>query len=180
MFVNDRTFWVLQNVLKYLPFNWARALRSWLYRPFFRSCGDHVLIEDGVTIKYPSYIDIGAYTVINQNCFLVGLGGLRIGRDVMMGNNSSIITTTHVTDSLDTPMRLQGMKTEPTTVGDDVWIGTRAAILAGAHVGDHSIIGAGAVVLGRKYPSYAVLGGVPARVLELRTAAGPQRASTAE
>jgi maltose O-acetyltransferase len=169
MFVNDRTFWVLQGILKYLPFDWGRDLRSRLYRPFFRTCGEHVRIEDGVTIKYPSHIDIGDNAVINQNCFLVGLGGLRIGRDVMMGNNSSVITTSHVTDSVDVPMRLQGMTTHPTTVGDDVWIGTGVAILAGARVGDHSIVGAGAVVPGREYPPYAILGGVPARVLKLRT-----------
>jgi maltose O-acetyltransferase len=165
--------------LKYLPFDLTRRLRSWAYRPFFRRCGENVRIEDGVTIKYPSDIEIGDNTVINQNCFLVGLGGLRIGNDVMLGNNSTIITTSHVTDSVDVPMRLQGMVTLPTVVEDDVWIGNGVAILGGAHVGRHSIIGSGAVVLGKSYPEYAILGGVPARVIKLRNGApsGPLTAN---
>lgn len=168
---NDKLFWVVQGILKYLPFDITRRLRAWAYRPFFLRCGSNVRIEDGVTIKYPSQIEIGDNTVINQNCFLVGLGGLRIGRDVMMGNNSSIITTSHVTDAVDVPMRLQGIVSRATVVEDDVWIGSGVAIQAGAHIQSHSIVGAGAVILGREYPAYAVLGGVPGRILKMRTEA---------
>ena len=165
---NDRLFWVVQAFLKYLPFNTVRRLRSWAYRPFFRRFGARVRIEDGVTIKYPSQIELGNDSVINQNCFLVGLGGLSIGQDVMIGNNSIVITTTHVTDDLGVPMRLQGIRSERTSIGDDVWVGSGATILGGASIGSHSIIAAGAVVRGKTYPPYAVLGGVPAEVLKMR------------
>jgi maltose O-acetyltransferase len=175
---NDKLFWVVQGVLKYLPFDATRRLRSWAYRPFFLRCGTNVRIEDGVTIKYPSEIEVGDNTVINQNCFLVGLGGLRIGRDVMMGNNSSVITTTHVTDSIDVPMRQQGVVSRATTIGDDVWIGSGVAIQGGAHIQSHSIVGAGAVILGRSYPPYAVLGGVPGRVLKMRSGAPPESSAS--
>jgi acetyltransferase-like isoleucine patch superfamily enzyme len=171
---NDKLFWVVQGILKYAPFNVTRRLRSWAYRPFFARCGANIRIEDGVTIKYPSEIELGDYVVINQNCFLVGLGGLKIGRDVMIGNNSSIITTSHVTDKVDVPMRSQGIVAQQTTVGDDVWIGSGVAIQSGAHIESHSIVGAGAVVLGRSYPPYAVLGGVPARLLKMRDGTKPK------
>lgn len=174
---NDQAFWLVQGILKYLPFDLTRRLRSWAYRPFFKRCGTNVRIEDGVTIKYPSEIEVGDNTVINQHCFLVGLGGLRIGRDVMMGNNSTIITTAHVTTSVDIPMRAQGIVSRATIVDDDVWIGNGVAILGGAHVGSHSIVGTGAVVLGGSYPRYAVLGGVPARVIKRRDGA-PQESGS--
>lgn len=52
-------------------------------------------------------------------------------------------------------------------IGNDVWIGARAIILDGVAIGDGAIVGAGAVVT-RDVPSYAVVGGVPARVLRYR------------
>lgn len=54
-------------------------------------------------------------------------------------------------------------------VGNDVWIGYEAVVMAGVHVGDGAIIASRAVVT-RDVPSYAIVGGVPARVLKMRYA----------
>ena len=51
-----------------------------------------------------------------------------------------------------------------TWIGDNVFIGMNATILMGAHIGDNSIVGAGAVVSG-KYPDNSVIAGNPARVI---------------
>lgn len=53
------------------------------------------------------------------------------------------------------------------TIGNDVWIGYEAVILSGVTVGDGAVIGARAVVT-RDVPPYAVVGGVPARVIRSR------------
>ena len=55
------------------------------------------------------------------------------------------------------------------TVGNDVWIGFEAVILAGVAIGDGAIIGARAVVT-RDVPPYAIVGGVPARTIRPRFA----------
>jgi acetyltransferase-like isoleucine patch superfamily enzyme len=52
-------------------------------------------------------------------------------------------------------------------IGNDVWIGARAIILDGVTIGDGAIVGAGAVVT-KDVPAYAVVGGVPAKVLRYR------------
>lgn len=52
-------------------------------------------------------------------------------------------------------------------IGNDVWIGARAIILDGLKIGDGAIVGAGAVVT-KDVPAYAVVGGVPAKVLRYR------------
>lgn len=52
-------------------------------------------------------------------------------------------------------------------IGDDVWIGARVTIAKGKHIGNHSIIGAAAVV-SKDIPEYAVVGGNPARILKMR------------
>lgn len=55
----------------------------------------------------------------------------------------------------------------PTVIGNDVWIGLRAAIVDGVTVGDGAIIGAGAVVV-KDIPPYTIWGGVPARQIRER------------
>ncbi|PZW40058.1 transferase family hexapeptide repeat protein [Humitalea rosea] len=54
-----------------------------------------------------------------------------------------------------------------TRIGHDVWIGGKAVLRAGLTIGDGAIIGAGAVVT-RDVPPYAIMGGVPARLLRYR------------
>lgn len=56
---------------------------------------------------------------------------------------------------------------KPITIGDDVWIGTGAIVLDGVNIGAHSVIAAGAVVT-KDVPEYAIVGGVPAKVLKFR------------
>lgn len=52
-------------------------------------------------------------------------------------------------------------------IGNDVWIGESAVIMSGVTVGDGAIIAAGAVVT-KDVPPYAIVGGVPARLIRYR------------
>lgn len=62
-------------------------------------------------------------------------------------------------------MREQGYgPVEPVEIGDDCWIGGRVTILPGVHVGNGAVIAAGAVVT-KDVPPYAVVGGVPAKII---------------
>ena len=64
-----------------------------------------------------------------------------------------------------------GRKEEPqrkqTIVGNDVWIGYEAVIMAGVHIGDGAIIAARTVVT-KDVPPYTIVGGVPARPIRKR------------
>jgi len=55
----------------------------------------------------------------------------------------------------------------PVIIGNDVWIGSRAIILSGVKIDDGAVIGAGAVVT-NDVPPYAIVAGVPAKVLRFR------------
>ncbi len=52
-------------------------------------------------------------------------------------------------------------------IGNDVWIGDNSLILAGVTIGDGAIVAAGAVVT-TDVPPYAIVGGVPARIIRYR------------
>ena len=52
-------------------------------------------------------------------------------------------------------------------IGNDVWIGSSVKIMPGIHIGNGAVIGAGAIVT-RDVPPYAIVGGVPARIIKYR------------
>lgn len=58
-------------------------------------------------------------------------------------------------------------KNSPCVIGNDVWIGWNAVLMPGIEVGDGAIIAAGAVVT-HDVPPYAVVGGVPAKIIKMR------------
>ncbi len=52
-------------------------------------------------------------------------------------------------------------------IADDVWIGYRATIMSGVHIGQGAVVAAGSVVT-KDVPPYAIVGGVPAKVIKYR------------
>jgi maltose O-acetyltransferase len=78
------------------------------------------------------------------------------------------MTSAHAFDDQNVPINLQGaLPIRAVKIGDDVWIGTRVIIMPGVTIGRGAVIGAGAVVT-KDVPSFAVVGGVPARTIRYR------------
>ena len=129
-----------------------------------RSCGKHVNIEQGAV--FSAKVSLGDYSGIGINARING--ECTIGHHVMMGADVVILTRNHAFDRMDIPMMDQNFEKErPVVVGNDVWICDRVIILPGITVGDGSILAAGAVVT-RDVPPYAIVGGVPARIIRMR------------
>ena len=85
----------------------------------------------------------------------------------MMRPDVSILTHTHNIERTDIPMGQQGMRVSEVIIGNDVWIGIRVIIMPGVKVGNGAVIGAGTVVT-KDVPDYAIVGGVPARIIKFR------------
>lgn len=63
--------------------------------------------------------------------------------------------------------RFEGVSKGDIIIDDDIWIGYGATILSGVHIGQGAVVAAGAVVT-NDVPPYAIVGGVPAKVIKYR------------
>lgn len=100
---------------------------------------------------------------INYNSVLYGHFGLYIGQNTRIAANSVIIPANHKFDK-NISITEQGIEGLGIYISEDVWIGANCTILDNVSIGQHSVIGAGAVVT-RNIPSNSVAIGVPAKVI---------------
>ena len=112
-------------------------------------------------------IEIGAKTVLGQECTVSAYKHVSIGRECVIADRVMLIDFDHGMVEVDRPIRLQGIYMRDVRVGNNVWIGYGACILRGVTVGDNAVIGTNSVVT-RDVPANAVVGGVPARVIRMR------------
>ncbi len=143
----------------------SRAVRAFIVKRLFKSLGKKVNIEPKVIFYNMSESEIGDYSGIGIYSFI---GTVKIGRNVMIGEELMAISLNHEFSSTEIPMRLQGIqKDEPIVIEDDVWIGSRVTILPGVKIGRGSIIGAGSVVTRAVLP-YTIVAGNPAKEIRRR------------
>ena len=158
--------------------------------------GDHTIVDDGCVLDARSEedtgISIGSNTFVAKDTIIACKGGkIRIGNRVVIGARTTIHSCSekdeHIgntvligpycyivgagqykTDRTDIPIADQGLDLRGgVIVGDNVWLGARSTILDGVKIGNDAIIGAGAVVT-KDVPPFAVVGGIPARVIRNR------------
>ena len=115
---------------------------------------------------------IGSHTFLGRNNFVTKT---TIGRYCSIGNNVSIGQGEHDLDRVSTSALFytnayEQLTSKPCSIGHDVWIGVDALVLRGVHVGTGSVVAANAVV-NKDVPPYAIVGGVPARVIRYRFSA---------
>lgn len=117
--------------------------------------------EIGVGFKIGDHSNIGAY------CYIGCSGGIEIGRNVMMSPRVSLYAENHNFPRTDIPMKVQGVTRQRIVVEDDCWLASHCAILAGVIVHTGAILAAGAVVT-EDVPPYAIVGGIPAKIIGWR------------
>lgn len=132
------------------------------------SIGRNSIIEcTGVIRELGEELIIGENVGIAANAFISVRGKVEIGDNTIIGPGVSIHAENHKFNDIIKPIRLQGASRKGITIGNDCWIGSRAIILDGVHIGNHVIVAAGAVV-NKDVPDYAIVGGIPAKIIKMR------------
>jgi len=137
--------------------------------------GEHVTIGRFAMIRPSGYygrgigegMDVGDYSNIGPYCFIGCSGKIVIGRNVLMGPRVSLLAENHNFDRVDIPIRSQGVTRRSVVIEDDCWLGIGSVVLAGVRIGKRAVVAAGAVVT-KDVPPYAIVAGVPARVVGWR------------
>lgn len=181
---------ILKSVLT-LPY---KVYKSWIFRirnirisPFSyfnenTSMEGENVIHKGTSILN-SEVGYGTYIGLNSR-----LNNAKIGRYCSIGGAVSVITSTHPSkDFVSTsplfyrPQKLSGktycsetlfneylsINNRSVIIGNDVWIGDRVTIKGGVTIGDGAIVAMNACVT-KDVPPYAIVGGVPAKIIRYR------------
>ena len=162
--------------------------------PGWIALGDRVTIDDNCALDArgtggPGKFEIGSDTLVARDVLLICKQGyLKIGRNCSIGSQTTMSAVSGIeigdhaiiagqcyfgggryrTELGKGPMVSQGLQTKgPVVLGNDVWVGAGVRVIDGVTVGDGAILGAGAVVT-KDVPPYAIVGGVPARVIGQR------------
>jgi len=132
--------------------------------------GDDVIIGRGAILQCKAgAMRIGEKTSIGAGSVLCSMGGLKVGRSVMVAGGCEISGGQYHTERLDVPIAEQGIYTYgPVTIGDGTWLAMGVIVLDAVSVGRDCAVGAGAVVT-KDLPDRSIAVGVPARVIRERS-----------
>lgn len=111
-------------------------------------------------------IELGEDVNISSNCVLFSSHSLVMKPGTMVGAYSYLLSGGEYDYRSEVPFALQsGMETKgPLEIGANCWLAARVTVLDAANVGEHSVIGAGAVVT-RPVADHALAVGIPAKVV---------------
>ena len=165
-------------VISTLPFSLGWKLRRAIYARLLPQVGTDVLLNFGVVLEDPR-TTFGDDVWVSAGCYI---DYAHIGSYVLIGPHAVLLAggRHHRFDRLDVPVKHQGnWPKNPLLIGDGVWIGANATIMA--DVAHDAIVGAGSVVTKPVAP-YAIVAGNPAHFIRDRRqiASGSEEREIAE
>lgn len=171
-------------------------LRRIIFRAMCRRAGSGLRVEPEVVFKHAETMEVGDEVFIGAHSMIQGRfdGTCHIGNHVWIGPHSyfdarnlvledyvgwgpgaKVLGSFHTGFPVDVPVIATDLEIAPVVVGYGADIGTNATLLPGVHVGANAIVGAGAVVVS-DVPEFAIVAGVPAKIIRFRNEANQSKA----
>src|SRR5687767_7841768 len=168
-------------------------MRRCIWRAAARRCGHGLSVGSGVGFKHLETFEVGDGVFIGAQTYIQGRinGRCVIGDHVWIGPQSyfdardliveeyvgwgpgaKVLGSTHVGTPIEIPIIQTDLEIKQVKVEAWADIGVNALILPGVTIGKGSIVGAGAVVT-ENVPPFAIVAGVPAKLLRWRDGHGP-------
>jgi acetyltransferase-like isoleucine patch superfamily enzyme len=168
--------------------NLSVLMRRVLMRAMCRASGEGLQVGPDVVLKHAETMEFGDCVFVGAQAMIQGRfdGNCRIGNHVWIGPQAyfdarnlvledyvgwgpgaKVLGSSHTGQPSDVPIIKTSLIIKPVVIGHGADIGMNASILPGVRIGQQAVVGAGAVVT-QDVPDYAVVAGVPARVLYFR------------
>ena len=137
-------------------------------------CGNNVKIGKGSILRCSGSLkdigegfECGNNVYFGDNCFFGSAGGIKIGNDIISGQNVRFHSENHNYTDINTLVRLQGVNRKGIEIGNNCWIGSGVTILDGVTIGNGVVIAANSVI-NKNIPNNVVVGGIPCKILKER------------
>lgn len=145
------SFLVMKN-----PLCVGSGLKRCVLKLFGAKIGKGVVIKQGVKIKYPWKLSVGAYSWIGEDVWLDNIVDISIGEHVCLSQGVYCCTGNHDWSKIDFPL-----VTKPIIIEDGVWVGAKAVVAPGICLKTHSVIALASVVVSDTQ-AYQIYQGNPA------------------
>jgi acetyltransferase-like isoleucine patch superfamily enzyme len=163
-------------------------MRRIILRAMCKRAGHGLQVGPNVVFKHPETMEFGDAVFIGAQAMIQGRydGTCRIGSHVWIGPQAymdarsleledyvgwgpgaKVLGSAHTGEPVDAPIITTALVIKPVIIGFGADIGMNASLLPGVRIGSNAIVGAGAVVT-QDVPDYAIVAGVPAKILRSR------------
>src|SRR3954453_9570005 len=143
------------------PFG-EQELRDRLLRELLAECGEGVHVPPPFHLGYGMRVSIAAGTFMNYDCLMLDVAPVTIGAACQVASRVQFVTATHPIDPK--ARRIGWESAKPIALGDNVWLSPGMTVCPGVTIGEHTVVGAGAVVR-MDLPAWFLAMGVPAHVV---------------
>ena len=148
-------------------YRFLNRLKSLFLRLNGAVVGKRVIFYPGVWIAPGRNLIIGDDVDLAFGVLIESAGGVTIGDRTLVGFGTKIFSRNHIVPPHRGPIFNSGHTNQPVVIGKDAWLGANVIVLPGRTIGEGAVVGAGSVVT-KNVPSFAVVGGNPAKILKMR------------
>jgi acetyltransferase-like isoleucine patch superfamily enzyme len=143
-------------------------LKTALLKCMGAKIGKKVCIYPGVWIAPGRNLVMGDQVDLAKDVIITTSGSVFIGDRTLVGYRTQILSANHSIPPIGEVFPISGDSFGKIHIDKDVWIGANCIITAGVTIGEGAVIAGGSVVT-KDVPSNAIYGGVPARLIRMRS-----------